>query len=263
MWSGLKVYVKIIRIYIMSGLEYRGWRLVFISNMIGIVLDTISIPLIFLRFGSVGEWTMERILFIYVLASTSYGFAKIFCVGFEDFPWKMVRSGDFDRVLLRPRSLFTQITGFYFRIGRIPWAVTGLSAIAWLMFRLNVTINFFNITVLICALIGGILMYTGIFIITAGIGIFTVKGLDWIFIFTSNSRQVAKCPIDYLPKLIRGVLTFVIPMFVISYYPASLVCGWGESAFTGLLALPTGIAFLFLSTLIWKIGVRHYRSTGS
>jgi ABC-2 type transport system permease protein len=54
-----------------------------------------------------------------------------------------------------------------------------------------------------------------------------------------------------------------MPMLVVSYYPAAAVCGWGESRFTGLLALPAGFAFLLFSTRIWRIGVRHYTSTGS
>lgn len=41
------------------------------------------------------------------------------------------------------------------------------------------------------------------------------------------------------------------------------MCGWGEPYFTGFLALPAGAAFLGLSSLVWKIGVKHYTSTGS
>ena len=66
-----------------------------------------------------------------------------------------------------------------------------------------------------------------------------------------------------MPKILWGVFTFFMPMLVISYYPASLICGWGEPAFTGWLALPAGAAFLRFSLLVWKIGVRQYKSTGS
>ena len=262
MLKEFKVYYKSIRIYLLSGLEYRGWWMVVLSVAIGLIMDQADVVLMFSRFGGIGEWSFERIWFIYILASTSYGLAKIFCVGFEDFPWQMIQSGDFDRFLLRPRSLFTQISGSNFRLGRVPWAVLGIIGLIWLLSLLNVPLNFINSIVLIFALIGGFLTYIGVFILTSGLAFFTIKGLDWIYIF-SNNRQLTKCPIDYIPKALRNIFTFIMPMLVISYYPASLICGWGEPAFTGFLALPVGIVFLCISLLIWKIGVRHYKSTGS
>jgi ABC-2 type transport system permease protein len=59
------------------------------------------------------------------------------------------------------------------------------------------------------------------------------------------------------------MFTFFMPMLVISYYPASAVCGWGESYIKGLLALPAGAAFFAFSMFVWRFGVMHYKSTGS
>jgi ABC-2 type transport system permease protein len=259
----LRIYRKLTKILLLSGLEYKGWWMMCIQVAFGLAADTLAIVLPFLRFGGVGEWSMEQILFVYVLAATSYGFAKIICIGLEYFPFKTLRTGDFDRLLLRPCSLFTQIIGTYFHIYRIPWALIGIPAIIWLLFRLNIPFSFFNIIILILALSGGFLTYVGVFIMTSGIAFFTIKGLDWIFIFTNASRNVTKCPVDYMPKVLWGTFTFLMPMLVISYYPAAFICGWNEPAFTGLLALPAGIVFLGISLFVWKIGVRHYSSTGS
>ena len=260
----IKIYFKLTKIHFLSQLEYKGFWLMFIYVTVSLISDFfLSTVLLFSRFGGIGKWKMEQILLVYILATTSYGFAKIIFVGFEDFPWKMIRSGDFDRFLMRPCSLFTQITGACFRPHRIPWAINGIIVIIWLLNRLNITLNFFNFTVLVFALLGGLLFYIGILVMSSGIAFFTVKGLDWIYILTSGSREVNRCPVEYLPKLLRNTFTFIMPMLVISYYPASLICGWGEPKFTGFLALPVGIIFFCFSLLIWKIGVKHYKSTGS
>jgi len=258
-----KIYRRLTKILLLSSLEYKGWWLMLISIMITLSTDAFALILLFLRFGNIGEWSMERILLIYVIASTAYGLAKIICVGFEDFPWQMIQRGEFDRFLLRPCSLFTQIIGSRFRLPRCAWAITGVAAMIWLLSRLGVPFSLFNAAVLVFALIGGFLTYTGIFIIVSGVAFFTVQGLDWIYVFTSASRQVTRCPVDYVPKFLRNVLTFIMPLLIISYYPAALMCGWDEPEFTGLLALPVGVVFFSLSLLIWKIGVRHYKSTGS
>ena len=258
-----KIYYKLIKLHVLSGLEYRGWWMMCLQTAFIVITDPISVVLMFSRFGGIGEWSMERILLIYALAVTSFGLAESFCRGFDYFPWKMIRTGEFDRLLLRPRSLFTQIAGSYFHLHRLPRPITGITAIIWLLSRLDVPFNIINAFVLTLAILGGLLTYTGVFIMTSGIAFFTVKGLDWIYIFTNASYQVTRCPIDYMPRVLWGVFTFFMPMLVISYYPASLVCGWGEPVFTGFLALPAGFAFLGSSLLLWKIGVRHYNSTGS
>ena len=237
----LKVYFRFIKMHILSGLEYKGWWMMCLQTAFNVVTDPISVVLLFSRFGGIGEWTMERILLVYVLAVTSFGLAETFCRGFDYFPWRMIQSGDFDRLLLRPRSLFTQVAGSYFRLHRLPRPVTGIIATVWLLSRLNVALNFLNILVLILALLGGLLVYTGVFIMTSGIAFFTVKGLDWIYIFTNASYQVTRCPIDYMPKILWGAFTFFMPMLVISYYPAAFICDWGEPAFTGFFALPAGL----------------------
>ena len=263
MLKEIKIYFKFIKMHIHSGLEYRGWWMMCLQTAFVVVTDPVGVVLLFSRFGGVGEWTMERILLVYVLAVTSFGLAEVFCRGFDYFPWKMIQSGDFDRLLLRPRSLFSQVAGSYFHLHRLPRPITGIVAAVWLLSRLQVHLDFFGVAALVLALFGGLLAYTGVFVMTSGIAFFTVKGLDWIYIFTNASYQVTRCPIDYLPKILWGVFTFFMPMLVVSYYPAAFACGWGEPAFTGFLALPAGFAFLGFSLVLWKTGVRHYKSTGS
>lgn len=261
--NGLKLYLKYIRLNFLTGLQYKGWPIMVLQVMIVVITDPIGLIFLFSRFGSIGVWSVERIILIYAMAVTSFGLAETFCRGFDYFPWRMIRSGDFDRVLLRPRSLFVQIAGSYFHIHRLSRVIGGICAIIWCLWKLGVQPTLINVLTLLQALIGGYFAYTGVFIMTSGIAFFTIQGLDWIYIFTNASYQVTRCPIDYMPKVLRYLFTFFMPMLVISYYPASSICGWGESYFKGLLALPAGFAFLAFSMFIWRFGVRHYKSTGS
>ncbi len=261
--TSFNLYCKYIRMNFLSGLQYKGWPIMVIQVFIVTLTDPIALIFMFSRFGNIGEWTMERLLLIYAIAVTSFGLAETFCRGFDYFPWKMIRSGDFDRVLLRPRSLIVQIAGSYFHIHRIARVISGIFAIIWCLHRMKVEVSPMDIVVLIFALAGGFLTYSGVFIFSSGIAFFTIQALDWIYIFTNASYQVTRCPIEYMPKALRYLFTFFMPMLVISYYPASAICGWGESYYKGLLAMPAGLAFLILSSFVWRFGVRHYKSTGS
>ena len=258
-----RIYGRFLRMHVLSGLEYKGWWLMVLQVLLTCVLDPLGTVLMFLRFGSIGPWSVERILLIYAMAVTSFGLAESFCRGFDYFPYVMIRDGNFDRLLLRPRSLFTQAAASVFHIHRLSRPAAGLAVMLWCLGRLGAAPTAANIAMLAMALAGGLVMYAGVFVMTSGIAFFTVKALDWIIVFTNASYQVARIPKEYMPGFLKNMFTFFMPMLVVSYYPASAVCGWGDSPWLGWLALPAGVAFFGASLLVWRVGVRHYRSTGS
>lgn len=259
----MRIYGKHIQIHIRSGLEYKGWWMMALQTLLAVIADPIATVLLFARFGNIGPWSVERILMIYAMAVASFGLAETFCRGFDYFPWRMIRSGDFDRLLLRPRSLFVQVAGSYFHIHRITRAVSGIAVVVWAIIRQGVALTPLSLAILLMALLGGCILYSGVFVLSSGIAFFTIRALDWIYILTNASYAVTRCPVEYMPRVLRGAFTFILPILVISYYPASVVCAWGEPLWKGMLALPVGFAFLGVSLLVWRFGVRHYKSTGS
>lgn len=247
----------------LAGLQYKGWTIMAFNTMIAVITDPISLIFMFGRFGNIGEWSVERIILIYAIAVTSFGLAELFNRGFDYFPWRMIQSGDFDRVLLRPQPLFIQIAGSFFHIHRFSRVFGGVCAITWSLFKQGVHMDFGRIMILMFALAGGFLMYSGIFILSSGIAFFTIKALDWIYILTNASYQVTRCPMDYMPKILKYAFTFFMPLLVISYYPAAYICGWQDNVWFAIAALPAGLLFVCFSLIIWRIGVSHYQSTGS
>ena len=263
MLKEFRLYRKLMKIHLLSGLEYRGWWVMFLNVAITVIAEPVAVMLMFNRFGNIGDWTVERILLIYAIAVTSFGLAESFCRGFDYFAWNMVRDGGFDRALLRPKSLFTQVAASVFHVHRFARAGVGLAIIFWALNRLDVSFSMYNAAMLVFALLGGLLMYAGVFVMSSGISIFTVGALDWIYIFTNASYETTRIPVDHMPGMLRNLFTFFMPMLVVSYFPASAIAGFGGPAWRGWLALPAGFLFLCAAMMVWKIGVRHYKSTGS
>ena len=259
----IRFYYKLIYMHILSAVEYKGWWLMLIHVLFYVLLEPFGTVMMFLRFGSIGTWTMERILLVYALAVTSFGIAKTFLRGFDTFPSKMVRGGDFDRLLLRPKSLFTQTAASTFHLYRLSQPLSGIAIIIWCLIKLDISLTPLNLFVLITALIGGTVTYAGVFVMTSGIAFFTVKAVEWIYVFTNASYQVTLIPYEILPCSIKIVYTFWLPLLVISDYPASAICDWNERLGTGFLALPAGLVVFGASMFVWRFGIRHYRSTGS
>lgn len=261
--QALRVYALYIRMNFRAGLQYRGWPLMVLQTFLTVLTDPLGLVFLFHRFGQVGSWTVYHMLLIYAMAVTSFGLAETFGRGLDYFPWRMIRSGDFDRVLLRPQPLLLQIAGSYFHLHRVARVVSGLGAVFFCLWALEVPLTPGRMLLLGWALLGGFFTYIGVFILASGLAFFTIQALDWIYIFTNTSYQVARIPVDLMPRALRYGFTFVMPMLVISYYPASVIAGWGEPTWKGWAALPVGLLFLGLSQLVWRFGLRHYQSTGS
>lgn len=259
----VRLYVRLLRMHLLSGMEYKGWWLMLLQVFLVVVSDPLAVVLLFSRFGSIGEWTVERILLVYALSVASCGIAECLCRGFDYFPWQLLRSGDFDRLLLRPASLFTQVAASAFHLHRLSRPITALAAVLWALDRMDVALSLRTVSVLGLALAGGSLMYAGVFVFTSGLAFFTIKGLDWIYLLTNASYQITRVPEPFIPGLLKKAFRFLLPVLVISFYPATTACGWNYPQAAGWLALPAGAAFLAFSILIWRVGVRHYKSTGS
>lgn len=263
MRRNIRLYFRLLRVNLLANMEYKGWWLMLVQAAAVALADLAAPTLLFGRFGAVGEWTQGRILLVYGLAVTGYGLAQTFCRGFDTFPFRMIRSGGFDRLLLRPGSLAVQVAGNRFDLHRICRALVGAALVASALVSLGVPLTLWRAAMLLFAVVGSFVMYCGVFVLTSGIAFFSIQSTEWIFILTTASYPVTRCPVPYLPQVLRHAFTFLLPMLVVSYYPASAACGWGEPLWTGWLALPAGLLFLCASTAFWRVGVRHYAGTGS
>lgn len=120
-----------------------------------------------------------------------------------------------------------------------------------------------NIAMLLAAMLSGFLTYTGVFMLTAAPAFYTVEGVQFTYIFTNGSYQVAKVPPVYLPDWLRRLFLYVVSMFTFCYLPAGAMCGWCVRRMVGWMALSAGALFFAASYAIWRLCARHYTSTGS
>src|SRR4051794_21704998 len=69
---------------------------------------------LFARFSHIGGWTFPEVGLFYAVVSVAFALADITARGLEMFGPQFVKTGDFDRVLLRPRAALLQIAGSEF-----------------------------------------------------------------------------------------------------------------------------------------------------
>jgi ABC-2 type transport system permease protein len=85
--------------------------------------------------------------------------------------------------------------------------------------------------------------------------------------FTYGGVEAMQWPISIYRRWFAWVFIAVIPLGCVVYFPAAAVMGrdnaLGFPDWFQWVAPLAGFAFLGASLLVWRWGVRHYRSTGS
>jgi ABC-2 type transport system permease protein len=186
--------------------------------------------------------------------------------GFDQFG-PMVRTGDFDRLLLRPRSTVLQLLGQELTLRRLGRLAQGIFVLTLGMARLPHTATFANAILLLWAILGGVCLFLGVLVIQATVCFWTVESIEMMNVATYGAVTAAQYPLSIYHEWLRKVFLFVIPLACVTFFPVLGVLGkagnFGWLPVQVWLAPIAGPAFLAVALGIWKSGVLHYCSTGT
>lgn len=260
--SGIRLYSHYVSIHIRSAMQYKAS---FFLASIGQFLVSFSVFLgiyfMFQRFPSVEGYSYEEVILCYGIMLLEFSIAEMVVRGFDQFS-SMVKQGEFDRVLVRPRSNVLQVLGSKFELTRVGRILQGIAIFAYVIAQADIHWTGWKIAAVIFMLIGGVALFSGLFMIYAALCFFTLEGLEFMNVFTDGGREFGRYPIGIYGKRMLQFCTFVIPYALVQYYPALYIMGREDGigyVFVPLLAC----LFLIPCYALWRFGVRHYQSSGS
>jgi len=260
--NGLKLYFKYLGILLKSTMQYKAS---FFLSCLGQFLLTCNsaaaLYFLFARFQSIKGFSFAEVVFCYSIMQLSFAITESYARGFDSFS-TLIITGDFDRLLLRPRNLPLQVLGSKFEFSRI-----GRLLIAVVLFFYgirfgNMDWSFLKVLTVFFMLLGGIAVFSGLFLIYAAISFFTIQSLEFMNIFTDGARTFASYPVSIYGNKILRFCTFIIPYALFQYYPLLFLFDKYKNPALAFLPL---LSFLFLipAYLFWRLGVSKYKSTGS
>lgn len=258
----IRLYLHYVSINIRCMMQYKTS---FLLTAVGQFLVSFNIFLgiffMFQRFSSVEGFTYSEVLLCFSVVLLEFGLAEMVARGFDTFSG-MVRSGEFDRVLVRPQNEILQVLGSKFELTRIGRLLQAVVMFAYGIMKCNVVWNVPKICTLLFMLAGGTVVFTALFFIYAALCFFTLEGLEFMNVFTDGGRELGKYPIGIYGKKMLLFTTFVIPYALVQYYPLLYILDRQASVFYMFLPL-AACFFLVPALLLWKFGVRCYQSSGS
>lgn len=258
----MMLYLKFFLIHLKSQMQY---KISFFLTLTGQFLTAFSVFLgvyfMFERFNEVEGFTFQETLLCFSVVLLAFSIAECFARGFDTFS-SVISNGEFDRVMVRPRNeMFLVLASKidFARLGRFFQAVLVLvyaiptSGVVW---------SFEKILLLFLMVLSGTIIFTGLFVIYAAICFFTTQGLEFMNIFTDGGREFGRYPFSVYGKEVLRFFTYVIPLALFQYYPFLYLIGKSENVLY-MLFPAIGCIFILPCLLLWKIGVRRYKSTGS
>ncbi len=236
---------------------------VFLREATGII----AIYFTLLRFDELNGWNLQELMFLYSLLFLTYGILIIFFTGLRDFG-VTVRTGRFDRYILRPRGLLFQMI-----FVNADWfAAVGHGGLGILLFaatagRVGIQWSPGTIVYYVLAVAGGVLIQGAIFLFLATLNIFLLETGSLKELMYHDTRRLAGYPISIFPKLIQGLMIYVIPMAFVNYFPAQFLLRKSDmAAFPEYFIYMTpvvGAGTYLLAYLFWRFGLRFYKSSGN
>lgn len=267
MTNALRLYLSYISISFRGQMQHRAsFMMLTTGHFLLTGIEFLGIWAMFDRFGSLRGWTLPEVAFLYGLVNTSFSVADAMCRGFKEVG-VMIKSGDFDRLLIRPRSTVLQLLGYELQLRRFGRLIQALAVFLWAASVLHIDWTAPKILLLMGTVTGGVCLFVGLTVLQSMMSFWTTESLEIMNIMTYGGVETSQYPLSIYKPWLRNFFTLVIPLSCVTYFPTLALLEHPDPLGTSLIFQWTspliGFGFLLASIWAWQWGIRQYRSTGS
>jgi ABC-2 type transport system permease protein len=262
-----RAYLMLAWMWVRASMTYRAsFALMTLVQFLITGLDFVGIVVMFASVDALGGFSLEEIAFLYAGSALCLGIADLLVGNIERLGLR-VRMGTFDAMLVRPVPAFVQMCADEFALRRLGRIVQGLVVFVWAVAHLDIHWTAARIMLVLYLAVFGSAIFLAIFTIGAAVQFWTADASELAHSFTYGGSTLAQFPMTIYPREAVKALTFIVPITFINWYPSLYILGRDDP-----LGLPTAaqfaspvaaVAAAAVAALVWRVGIRRYRSTGS
>lgn len=247
--------------------SYRAsFALDLVSNGVIPLLDLLSIMVMFRVTRDLGGFGASEVLIIYGLSATAFALADL-AVGNVEKIRGYVRQGLLDTVLIRPLGVLGQLVTVDFAPRRVTRVVVASGILALSLGRVPVDWRPTRVVLVLATPIVGAVFFSAIFVATATVAFWWIESGELASSITYGGRDFTMVPATVYDGLFRRVFAYALGFAFVGYYPTLALLGrsdpLGAPAWVSWCSPAVALVAVGVAALIWRTGVRHYRSTGS
>jgi len=258
----LRLFALQFRISASASMAYRA-NFLFegVMSLMWIGLTLVPLIVVFSARDTVAGWDMPNALVLtaYFIAVHA-AIEGLISPSLVDMVEK-IRSGSFDYVLLKPIDAQAMISASRYE----PWKIFDLlGAIALVVYafaKRGTPPSLVDLALGVALFGAGVLATYALWIVCAAASFWVVR-LDNLMYLLGSIFDVGRWPVQVFRGAWRFVFTFVIPVAVMTTFPAMAMLGTLDAG--RMLATAGGaVILLVLSRVVWRIAIRSYTSASS
>ena len=228
--------------------------------------ELMALILVIDRFDRIDHWGPGDLFFFFGMMSVTFYITECFGRGITgNFPY-LVRSGQLDTILLRPRGVLTQVLCSAVDPRRITCIAVGVTALTIGCRMAAVSWTPLKVLALAESILFGSILILGLFMIEAIFCIHSVKSVELVNALTYGGRSACQYPMDIYPRPLRALFTMIAPFALTLHAPAAYILGkplYGWPGWVAFVSPLSGPAVFIIIYILFQRAMKFYRSTGS
>jgi ABC-2 type transport system permease protein len=264
--DAIVLWRRLIGAQVRSQLQYRlSFALDLAGSFFISFLDFLAVLVLFHNVPQLGTWNVHEVAFLYAISMISFALTDLL-IGHLDLLPQKVRDGNFDLLLIRPRSTLLQVAALDFQLRRLGKAAQGAIVLVFALSTLHIDWTVGRVLMLAVTIPAGSVLFGAVWVVGACLAFWTTDGGEFTNAFTYGGNFLTEYPIDIYSRWARRFLAYLVPLAFVAYFPALYILGKPNT-----LGLPHIVQFLSplvaavaacIAGLVWRAAVRHYRSAG-
>ena len=255
-WLFFKNRIKIL-------MEYRvNFLIGAISTVFVQAAGLLAIWVVMEQIPDLDGWSLPEILLIYGLLTLAKSINHMFADNLWTIGRDYVRTGTFDRFMVRPIDPLFHLLADRFCHDGIGNFLVGLILVIIAASRLEIVWTPAHLGYLVLMVVSGGFIFIALNLMTSVSGFWIMDSVP-VTRVVFEMHEFAKYPLVIYPRAIGVLLTVLIPYGFASFFPASYLMGREINPALAWGAPVVALVLMVIALGVWRFGLRHYSSTGT
>jgi ABC-2 type transport system permease protein len=247
--------------------QYRtSFFLYLLAQTVVASMDLAVVAAVFSQVDSLSGWSGVEVALLFGLSGVAFGLSDLL-ISQVELASRHIKAGTFDLFLLRPVSPLLHLSASEFALRRLGRTIQPLVVLVIALVVAPIRWDLESIVLVPVTLLSGTVIFGSVWVATSAVSFWTVDSQEMANAFTYGGSLATSYPIDLLATWLRRLITYLVPLAFIAYFPAARLLDRHEpSGLPSVLAWATplvALASLLVARAVWRLAVRHHRSTGS
>jgi ABC-2 type transport system permease protein len=266
--GAFSAYGRLLTAQARSQFQYRtSFAMEVVASAVFGSIDLLSVLILFRVSRTIGGFEFPAAFLMASLAACGFSLADLLISDIERIR-VYVRTGLLDTVLIRPLGVLPQLLAGDIGIRRVGRFLLSTGVLAVAAHRAGIDWTPARAVLVVLTPVAGAGLFGAIFVATATVAFWWIDSGEFGNAVTYGGREFTSYPLPvFTSDLFRRVFGYGLGFAFVGYYPSLVLLGrpdpLGQPTWLGWLSPLVALVAAGLAGLLWRVAIRHYRSTGS